>query len=119
MVVLIVAAPPSGGAGRYGPAPGGPRAPPPPVTMVGLRLRARSIARADTQWSEILRGSREAPTDGALVYRWPGSPLRIAVDVDPAAEEGPVAIEYASDRPVDLAAMPHPVLGATFRRVTS
>jgi hypothetical protein len=75
--------------------------------MVGLRLRARSIARADdAQWSEILRGSREAPTDGALVYRWPGSPLRIAVDVDPAAEEGPVAIEYASDRPVDLAATP-------------
>jgi hypothetical protein len=45
--------------------------------------------------------------------------LRIAVDVDPAAEEGPVAIEYASDRSVDLAATPHPVLGATFRRVTS
>ncbi len=119
IVVQIVESRASGGARPVWPAPEGPPAPPPPVTMVGLRLRARSVERADTQWSEILRGSRETAADGALVYRWPGSPLRIAVDVDPAAEEGPVAIEYASDRRVDLAATPHPVLGATFRRVTS
>jgi hypothetical protein len=45
--------------------------------------------------------------------------MRIAVDVDPMADEGPVAIEYASNHPVTLAATPHPVLGATFRRVAS
>ena len=119
IVVQIVESRASGGARRVWPAPAGPPAPPAPVTMLGLRLRARSVERADAQWSQILRGSRRAAADGALVYRWPGSPLRIAVDVDPTAEEGPVAIEYVSDRPVDLAATPHPVLGATFRRVTS
>jgi methylmalonyl-CoA/ethylmalonyl-CoA epimerase len=119
IVVQIVESRAPGGPRRVWPAPAGPPAPPPPVTMVGLRLRARSVERADTQWSQILKGSRQAAADGALVYRWPGSPMRIAVDVDPAAEEGPVAIEYVSDRPVDLAATPHPVLGATFRRVTS
>ena len=30
-----------------------------------------------------------------------------------------MAIEYASEQPVTLAAAPHPVLGATFRRVAS
>ena len=42
-----------------------------------------------------------AGADGRLVYRWPDSPLCIAVDVDPAAEEGPVAIEFASPRTVE------------------
>ena len=53
------------------------------------------------------------------MYRWPGSPMRIAIDIDASADEGPVAIEYASDRPVTLAATPHPVLGAVFRQVPS
>ena len=45
--------------------------------------------------------------------------MRIAVDVDANADEGPVAIEYASDHSVALPATPHPVLGATFRQVRS
>jgi methylmalonyl-CoA/ethylmalonyl-CoA epimerase len=95
--------------------PPGPADPPPPVTIVGLRTRARSAERADVQWTEILRGQRDR-TSAGLVYRWPGSPLRIAVDIDPAAEEGAVAIEYAGPRAVTLPEGPHPVLGAVFRR---
>jgi methylmalonyl-CoA/ethylmalonyl-CoA epimerase len=95
--------------------PPGPAAPPPPVTLVGLRTRVRSAGRADAQWADILQGRREA-AGGALVYRWPGSPLRIAVDIDPAAEEGPVAIELTSPRALALPPGPHPVLGTVFHR---
>jgi methylmalonyl-CoA/ethylmalonyl-CoA epimerase len=119
IVVQIVESRTPAGARQPWPAPAGPPSPPPPVTLVGLRLRARSVERADTQWRLILQGVRHADTGGALVYRWPGSPMRIAIDVDPTADEGPVAIEYASNHPVTLAATPHPVLGATFRRVAS
>jgi methylmalonyl-CoA/ethylmalonyl-CoA epimerase len=100
------------------PAPPGPPDPPPAVTMVGLRTRARSAARADTQWGRVLLG-RRGHAGGALVYRWPGSPMRLAVEVDPEAEEGPIAIEFASARAVGLPRTPHPVLGAVFRRGTA
>jgi methylmalonyl-CoA/ethylmalonyl-CoA epimerase len=119
IVVQIVESRASGGERRPWAAPAGPASPPAPVTMLGLRMRVRSAARAETQWRGILQGVRDAAEDGALTYRWPGSPMRIAVDVDPDADEGPVAIEYASARPVALAATPHPVLGATFRPVRS
>jgi methylmalonyl-CoA/ethylmalonyl-CoA epimerase len=99
-------------------APRGPAQPPPPVTIVGLRTRARSAERADIQWAEVLQG-RRATGAGGLVYRWPGSPLRVAVDIDPAAEEGPVAIEYAGPYPVGRAEGLHPVLGTVFRRSDS
>jgi len=100
------------------PAPPGPPDPPPAVTIVGLRTRARSAERADTQWGRVLLG-RRGPAGGAFVYRWPGSPMRIAVEVDPDAEEGPLAIEFASARTVGLPPTPHPVLGAVFRRGTA
>jgi catechol 2,3-dioxygenase-like lactoylglutathione lyase family enzyme len=99
-------------------APPGPPDPPPPVTIVGLRTRVRSAERADTQWGRLLHG-RRGHAGGSLVYRWPDSPMRIAVDVDPGGEEGPVAIEFASPRPVSLPQVPHPLLGAVFRRDTS
>ena len=105
IVVQIVESRASDDARRPWPAPAGPASPPPPVTT-GRAPAARPLGRerADTQWSRILLGARDAATDGTLVYRWPGSPMRVAVDIDPAAEEGPVAIEYVSDRPVTLAA---------------
>jgi catechol 2,3-dioxygenase-like lactoylglutathione lyase family enzyme len=90
--------------------PGGPADPPPAVTVLGLRLRARSGERADTLWSRVLGGRRD-DSGRSLVYRWPGSPMRIAVDVDPAADEGPVAVEVASARPLCLPSTPDPVLG--------
>ncbi len=53
---------------------------------------------------------------GELIFRWPGSPMRIAVEIDPAREEGPLSIEYASERAVALPDGPHPMLGAAFER---
>jgi hypothetical protein len=37
---------------------------------------------------------------GGVAFRWPGSPIRIFVDVDPTAAEGPLAIELVSERPL-------------------
>jgi hypothetical protein len=52
--------------------------------------------------------------DGLLVYRWPASPLRIALEVDPTAEEGPIQIDVASPRPVTPLDTPDTVLGTIF-----
>jgi catechol 2,3-dioxygenase-like lactoylglutathione lyase family enzyme len=95
-------------------APPGPAQPPPPVAIVGLRLRARSAERADTQWRRVLEGER-TEADGVLLYRWPDSPMRLAVEIAPDAEEGPLAVEYASARPVDLGESPVAALGTIFR----
>lgn len=97
--------------------PAGPPDPPPPARVLGLRLRARSAERARTQWERALGGvTREGP-DGLLVFRWPESPMRLAVEVAPDAEEGPVAIELGPER-TDLAttlpAGPIAPLGTTF-----
>jgi methylmalonyl-CoA/ethylmalonyl-CoA epimerase len=94
--------------------PPGPPNPPPPVTIVGLRMRARAPERARIQWGEVLGGETATDPDGALVCRWPGSPMRIAVTIDPAGEEGPVAIEFTAARKVRLPAGP---LGAAFVQV--
>jgi len=83
---------------------------------VGLRMVARSQARARTLWEAILEGRRTENGAGELIYRWPGSPMRLAVAIDPSRDEGPLAIEYASERPVALAEGRHPVLGAVFVR---
>src|SRR5581483_38883 len=90
--------------------PPGPPDPPPPVRVVGLRTRARSVERARVQWGEILEATacpEEAAAAGAaLVFRWPGSPMRIVVEVAPDAAEGPVGIEVAAGRPLALAGRP-------------
>ena len=97
--------------------PAGPPDPPAPVTIVGLRLRAHSRARARRQWETVLEGRPSEGPEGELIYRWPDSPMRLAVEIDPARDEGPVAIELASDRAIALPDGPHPTLGAAFRRV--
>jgi methylmalonyl-CoA/ethylmalonyl-CoA epimerase len=79
-------------------APAGPANPPPPVTVLGLRLRARDRERARAQWEGVLQGAGEDNGD-ELIYRWPDSPLRIAVEIDPEGKEGPAGIEYAGSRP--------------------
>jgi methylmalonyl-CoA/ethylmalonyl-CoA epimerase len=99
--------------GKWRTAPPGPADPPPPVRIVGLRTRAQSADRAQRQWGELLHGtaSRE---DGLLVYRWPDSPLRIAVEVDPDGAEGPRHIDVVSPRPVAPLDTPNTVLGTVF-----
>ncbi len=96
-------------------APPGPPDPPPAVTVLGLRTRARSEERAETLWGAVLGGRRDG-AGGGPVYRWPGSPMRITVDVDAGAEEGPLAVEFSSPRPVSLPDTPPSTLGTSFRR---
>jgi len=86
-----------------------------PIEVLGLRLSARSRERAHTQWGTVVQGVH-ADGGGALVYRWPGSFLRLVVEIDPARDEGPLCIEYSSRRAVPLSDDPHPVLGAVFKR---
>ena len=101
---------------RWQPPPGPPD-PPAPVTIVGLRLRAHSRERARRQWETVLEGHPSEGPEGELIYRWPDSPMRLAVEIDPSRDEGPVAIELASDRAFALPDGPHPALGTVFRRV--
>ncbi|MEX2145865.1 MAG: VOC family protein [Candidatus Rokuibacteriota bacterium] len=93
-------------------APPGPPNPPPPVTLLGLRVRARDRDRARGQWEGVLQGACVEQGD-ALIYRWPHSPLRVVVEIDPEGKEGPVGIEYMGNRP-DAAAHALRVLGSAF-----
>ncbi|HKQ65871.1 MAG TPA: hypothetical protein VJZ73_12730, partial [Methylomirabilota bacterium] len=86
------------------------------ITVLGLRLSARSRERAHTQWGTVVQGQLVSGSDGTLVYRWPGSFLRIAVEIDENRDEGPLCIEYSSRQPVPLSDGRHPVLGAVFKR---
>jgi hypothetical protein len=90
---------------------------PPPITVLGLRLSARSRVAANTQWGTVLRGERVDRGAGDLVFRWPGSFMRITVEIDPLRGEGPLCIEYSSRHPVPLLdGTVHPVLGAAFKQ---
>jgi len=97
--------------------PAGPANPPPAATVLGLRMRASSREGARRQWETVLQGQPGEGQKGELIYRWPGSPMHIAVEVDPAGPEGPIAIEVASPRPLDLPKGPHPTLATVFRQV--
>jgi methylmalonyl-CoA/ethylmalonyl-CoA epimerase len=105
--------PPHAGSRPMVPPPGVPGAPP-PVTILGLRMRCQSVERATTQWKTVLQGAAVEGLRGELVFSWPGSPMRLAVEIDPVQNEGPIAIELASRRPLSLPVGPHPVLGAVF-----
>jgi Glyoxalase/Bleomycin resistance protein/Dioxygenase superfamily len=100
-------------------APAGPPDPSPSVTVLGLRLSAHSAERADTLRARVLGGRRAAGDGIRLVYRWPGSPMRLAVYVDADADEGPTAVEVECAWPLSLPPTPYPLLGTSFRRVTA
>jgi catechol 2,3-dioxygenase-like lactoylglutathione lyase family enzyme len=106
--------------GRYGRRPGevppGPAAPPPPARVLGLRTRARSAERARLQWERALGGTLARATEGELVFRWPGSPMRIVAEIVPDADEGPLAIELGPEPPLPAGLPPGPVprLGTVF-----
>jgi len=91
--------------------------PPAPVRVIGLRMRVSDPERARVQWEEILHGTCVSPAARPLVYRWPGSPMVLTIDVDPSASEGPLAVEIEADRRVVLPATPVPALGTTVRSV--
>lgn len=102
-----------GGPLPWSDAPPMPASAPPAVSVVGLRMRAQSHARAVDQWHGILEAD-VADHGNAVVFTWPGSPMRIMVQIDAHAQEGPLDVELSSDRPVALPAGAHPVLGARF-----
>jgi hypothetical protein len=70
-----------------------------------------------TQWATALQGKAEPGPRGGLVFRWPGSFMRLAVEIDPVEEEGPIAIELATPRRLALTPGAHPTLNAVFRAV--
>lgn len=107
--------PPHAGSRPMTPPPGVAGAPP-SVRILGLRMRCQSVERAMIQWGTVLQGQAAKGPRGELVFSWPGSPMRLAVEIDPVQDEGPIAIELASGRPLPLPAEPHPVLGAVFTR---
>jgi hypothetical protein len=89
--------------------------PPPPVTLLGLRMRCQSRERAVTQWGTVLQAKMvDGPRD-SLLFSWPGSFMRLVVEIDPVQNEGPIAIELAASRRIPLPKGPHPVLGAVFK----
>ncbi len=114
IVVQLAQPGPSDGAPSPSTPPPGVAAAPAPVTVLGIRMRCQSRERAITQWSGVLHGEMAGGPRGSLVFRWPGSPMRLAVDIDPVQNEGPIAIELRSARRLGLPAGPHPVLGAVF-----
>jgi methylmalonyl-CoA/ethylmalonyl-CoA epimerase len=95
------------------PYPESPAAAAEPADIVGLRVSVRSEASARRQWETVLGGACEKAA-GGLRFCWPDSPLRISACVDPAAPEGPVAIEVAAPLSGPLPEGPHPVLGVPF-----
>jgi methylmalonyl-CoA/ethylmalonyl-CoA epimerase len=111
IVVQLVESHPELQQGDWQPPPFPPAPPPAPaVSLLGLRLASRSEARARRQWQELLGGDC-AVRGRDLVFRWPDSPLRVAVSIDPAAAEGPRALELSSDRDLPLPEGPHAALG--------
>lgn len=85
------------------------RVAPETVKVVGLLLSSRSEERALRQWQTLLGGSLTRKRD-RLVFGWPESPLRIAVRVQPDADEGPLALEFSARRVLALPEGPHPAL---------
>ncbi len=82
----------------------------------GLRLSSHSADSARRQWRELLGGD-ESISGASRTYRWPGSPLAIAVDVDPDRDEGPLQIELECARELKLPDAPYPELGTRFVQV--
>jgi len=105
--------------GRYGrrphEVPAGPPSPPPPVRVLGLRSRVQSAERARLQWERALGGVVAHATDRELVFRWPGSPMRIVAEIVRDADEGPVGIDLASGGDVALPDGPVEPFGTVFR----
>ena len=118
VVQLAQPGPADGTALAFTPPPGVP-ALPPSVTVLGLRMRCQSRERAITQWSTVLQGTMANGPRGSLVFRWPGSFMKLAVEMDPVQNEGPIAIELTSPRRLTLPTGPHPVLGAVFVETAS
>src|SRR5207253_6187285 len=92
VVQFAESGPPHAGSRPMVPPQGLPGAPP-PVTILGLRMRGQSVERAVTQWTTVLQGTAAEGPRGELVFSWRDSPMRLAVEIDPVQDEGPIALE--------------------------
>ena len=64
----------------------------PSTEIVGLRFNQHHEATALRQWRDLCRG--QAGGDGnTMVFQWPNSSMRVAVDIDPSVPVGPRFIE--------------------------
>ena len=114
IVVQIVESPDEPPRGHWRKPPPMPADPPAPVRLLGLRMTAHAVERARRQWSTLLGGA-ESVEGGLHVFRWPASPLRIAVEIEPTADEGPTRIDVApGSRAVAGLGAPAPGLGTVF-----
>ena len=77
------------------------------ASFVGLRLAAASEERARHQWETMLGGVATSE-NGRIVFRWPDSPIRVAIDVMPDTRSGPLGLEFAVGRELPDA---RPMLG--------
>jgi methylmalonyl-CoA/ethylmalonyl-CoA epimerase len=93
--------------------PAGAKPRPDAARVIGPRLVAPSASAARRQWGELLGGS-ESRSGEALVFSWPDSPLRIAVDIESGAAPGPRWIELSAPRALALPAREVPRLGTRF-----
>lgn len=93
--------------------PPAPENPPPPVAIAGLRMRTADRDAALRQWGELLGGELDE-RPGELLFRWPGSSMRVAVTIEDGAPSEPAAIEVRAERSLALHPGPHPKLGARF-----
>ena len=114
IVVQFVQPGPSDGTASPSTPPPAVASAPPPVTVLGLRMRCQSRERAVTQWGTVLQGEMAEGSRGDLLFRWPGSFMRLAVEIDPVQNEGPMAIELVSPRRLDVPRDAHQVLGTVF-----
>lgn len=83
------------------------------IRLVGLRMRVPELALALRQWGELLGGTHEERRVGGValhLFRWPESPLRLAVEVGPGPAE-PLFVEVAEVGGVELSEAPDPRLG--------
>ena len=84
--------------------------------LVGLRMAAPSAEAARKLWEHTLFGEADE-RDGEIVFRWPQSPARIAVTIDPELPVGPLSLEVETDRAADrIDRDPAPEFGARLTR---
>ena len=89
------------------------------VTLVGLRFTAPDVECGRRLWGDLLCGHLRS-NGQEVTYEWPGSPLRIAIEIDSAQSQSPIGIEIATESvavPPNLLNEPDPALGARFIRV--
>jgi methylmalonyl-CoA/ethylmalonyl-CoA epimerase len=97
--------------------PGDPESGPLGIDLVGLRLAAHDLERAQSLWCGLLAGIGRW-LDDELEVRWPGSIMRLLVRrAGSPLEEGPLAIEIGCLRPAVVPRGSHPVLGVVFAPV--